>query len=161
MIVKGGRWPKYCTLGNPRLVNNKNMCMCTWSHFSCVWLYVTLWTVALQALLSMEFSRQEYWTGLPCPTWGNLPDPGIEPTSHMSPALASRFFSTNATWEGQQEYRDDCFLRGLNFRTLGNRIIDFQGPFLEDKFGDSAWLAIHSDHWSSIRWKMSPESILC
>ena len=111
-MVKGGRWPKYCTLRNPRLVNNKNMCMCTWSHFSRVWLYVTLWTVALQAPLSMEFSRQEYWTGLPCPTWGNLPDPGIKPTSHMSPALASRFFSTSATWEGQQEYRDDCFLRG-------------------------------------------------
>ena len=45
------------------------------------------WTVALQALLSMRFSWQEYWSGLPFPPPGDLPDPGIEPTSLMSPAL--------------------------------------------------------------------------
>ena len=45
------------------------------------------------------FSRQEYWSGLPCRPPGDLPDPGIEPTSLMSPALAVRFFTTNATWE--------------------------------------------------------------
>ena len=45
---------------------------------------MTLWTVALQAPLSMEFSRQEYWRGLPCPSPGDLLDPGIEPGS---PAL--------------------------------------------------------------------------
>ena len=48
---------------------------------------------------AMGFSRQEYWSGLSCPPPGNLPDPGIEPRSHMSPALAGRFFTTNATWE--------------------------------------------------------------
>ena len=47
----------------------------------------TLWTVALQAPLFMEFSRQEYWSGLPCPPSGNLPDPGIEPISPVTPAL--------------------------------------------------------------------------
>ena len=52
---------------------------------SCIWLFVTPWTVAHQAPLSMEFCRQEYWSGLPFPSLGDLPDPGIEP---MSPALA-------------------------------------------------------------------------
>ena len=51
---------------------------------SCIQLFVTLWTVALQASLSMGFSNQEYWSGLPCPPPGNLPDPGIEPASLMS-----------------------------------------------------------------------------
>ena len=64
-------------------------------------LFVTPWTVALQASLSMGFSRQEYWRGLPCPPPGDLPDPGIEPTSFISPAFASRFFTTSATWEAQ------------------------------------------------------------
>ena len=57
------------------------------SHFSRVQLFVTPWTVALQAPLSMGFSRQEYWSGLPCPAPGDLPDPGIEPLSPVSPAL--------------------------------------------------------------------------
>ena len=53
-----------------------------------VQLFATLWTVALQAPLSMEYSRQEYWSGLPCPPPGDLPNPGMESTSLMSPALA-------------------------------------------------------------------------
>ena len=57
----------------------------SWSKsLSCVWLFVTPWTVAHEFPLSMGFSRQEYWSGLPCPPPGNLPDPGIEP---KSPAL--------------------------------------------------------------------------
>ena len=67
----------------------------------------TLWTVAHQAPLSMGFSRQEYWSGLPCPPPGDLPHPGIEPASLMSPALADRFFTTSATWEAQKHtYKD-------------------------------------------------------
>ena len=54
------------------------------SCFSCVQFFATLWTVAHQAPLSMEFSRQEYWSGWPCPPPGGLPDPGIKP---VSPAL--------------------------------------------------------------------------
>ena len=54
------------------------------SCFSCVHLFVTLWTVDHHALLSMGFSRQEYWVGLPCPPPGDLPNPGIDPES---PAL--------------------------------------------------------------------------
>ena len=59
------------------------------SHFSHVRLFLTLWTVAHQAPLSMGFSRQEYWSGLPCPPPGDLPDPGIELMCLMSPALAA------------------------------------------------------------------------
>ena len=54
------------------------------------------WTVAHQASLSMGFSRQEYWTGLPFPPPGDLPHPGIKPTSPVSPALAGRFFTTES-----------------------------------------------------------------
>ena len=50
-------------------------------------------------LYPWDFSRQENWYGLPCSFPGDLPDPGIEPMSHTFPALASRFFATNATWE--------------------------------------------------------------
>ena len=55
----------------------------------------TPWTVAYQAPLSMGFSRQEYWSGLPCPPPGDLPDPRIEPVSLTSPALAGRFFTAS------------------------------------------------------------------
>ena len=57
------------------------------SALSHVHLFATSWTLAHQAPLSMGFSRQEYWSGLPFPTLGNLPNPGIEPTSPISPAL--------------------------------------------------------------------------
>ena len=57
---------------------------CSLSCFSHVRLSVTLWTVAHQAPLSMGFSRQEYWSGLPCPPPGDLPEPEIEPVSLMS-----------------------------------------------------------------------------
>ena len=60
---------------------------CILSHFSCIWLFVIPWTVAHQAPLSMEFTRQEYWSGLSWPPPGDLPNPGIEPTSLMSPVL--------------------------------------------------------------------------
>ena len=55
-----------------------------------------LWTVAHQAPLSMGFSRQECWSGLPCPPPGDLPDPRIEPTP---PGLAGGFFTTSTAWE--------------------------------------------------------------
>ena len=56
---------------------------------------MTLWTVARQAPLSMGYSRQEYWSGLPLPSPGDLPHPGIKPMSLMSPALAVRLFTTS------------------------------------------------------------------
>ena len=61
----------------------------------------TVWTVAGQIALSVGFSRQEYWSGVPYPPSGDLPNPGIEPGFLMSPALAAGFFTTSATWEDQ------------------------------------------------------------
>ena len=69
------------------------MCVCEYA-LSQVQFFETPWTVAHQVLLPMEFSRQAYWSGLPFPTPGDLPDPGIEPTSLVSPALAGGFFTT-------------------------------------------------------------------
>ena len=61
--------------------------MCVLTHFSHVWLFASLWTVACKAPLSIGFSRQEYLSGLPCPPPVDLPDPGIELTSLVSPVL--------------------------------------------------------------------------
>ena len=65
---------------------------------SCVRLFEAPGTVAHQASLCMEFSKQEYWSGLPFPSQGDLPDPGIEPGFS---ALAGGFFTTSTTWEAQ------------------------------------------------------------
>ena len=69
------------------------------SCFSCVQPLATPWTVAHQASLSMGFSRQEHWSGFLYPPPGVLPNPGINPVSLTSPALAGGFFTTSATWE--------------------------------------------------------------
>ena len=85
----------------PRLIHQPDfISMC--SVLCClnsVRLFTTLWTAACQAPLSMGFSRQEYWSGSPCPPPGDLPDPETEPMSLLSPALAGGFFITSATWE--------------------------------------------------------------
>ena len=75
------------------------MPVCILNRSSHVWLFTTSWTVACPAPLSMGFSRQEYWSGLPCPPSGDPPDPGIKPSSLTSSALESRFFTTSANWE--------------------------------------------------------------
>ena len=69
-----------------------------------------LWIVAHLAPLSMGYSRQEHWSGLPCPPPGNLPNPGIEPRSFMSPTLVGRFFTTRATWKALSVIRAWHFL---------------------------------------------------
>ena len=66
---------------------HQRVCACMLSHFCSVQLFVTLWSIAHRAPLSMGFSRQEYWSRLPCPSPEVLPDPGIEPKS-----LACIFF---------------------------------------------------------------------
>ena len=68
-------------------------------RFGRVRLFATPWTAAFQVPLSVGFSRQGYWSGLPFPSPGDLPDPGIEPTGFLSPALAGGFFTTGVTWE--------------------------------------------------------------
>ena len=76
------------------------MCMCACvvavESLSGVQLFVTLQTVARRASLSIEFSRQECWSALPCPIPANLPNPVIEPTSLMSLAFTGRFVTTSA-----------------------------------------------------------------
>ena len=72
----------------------------TCTELSSVWLFVAPWTAATR-LLSMELSRQEYWSWLPFPPPGDLPDPGIDPVSWVS-RTGSRLFTTSATWEAQR-----------------------------------------------------------
>ena len=86
------------------------VCMCVLCHFSCVRLCITLWTVAHQAPLSMEFSRQEYLSGLLHLPPGALTHPGIEPMSHMSPVSAGGFFNTSTIWEAQYAFININFL---------------------------------------------------
>ena len=83
--------------------------------FSHVWLFVTLWTVAHHSPRSMGFSRQEYWSGLPCPLPGHLPDPEIERSSPASPILTSWFFTTSAPWEAPIFL---CAVHGHHLKTL-------------------------------------------
>ena len=80
-----------------------SMCMCAKFLKSCPTL-CDLWTVAHQAPLSMGFSRQEHWSGLPCLPPGDLPNPGTEPSSPASPALVGGFFTTSASWEDLLKY---------------------------------------------------------
>ena len=87
----------YCIL-------NLYVCACMLSCFSHVQLFAALWTVVHQTPLSMEFSRQEYWSRLPYSPPGDLRGPGIVPASLMTPALAGDFFTTSATWEALNLY---------------------------------------------------------
>ena len=81
------------------------VCVCVYAHqLSHVKLFATPWPVACQAPLSMGFPRQEYWSGLPFPPPGDLPDPGIEP---VSPALVGRFFSTEPPGKPLQLTKSD------------------------------------------------------
>ena len=74
--------------------------MCVYAQLiSCIRLFANPWAVAHQAPLSLEFPRPEYWSGLPFPPPGDLPDPGIKPASSESPALTGMFFTTSTTWE--------------------------------------------------------------
>ena len=73
--------------------------VCVLSHFSSVKLSMTLWSIAHQAPLFMGFSMQEHWKGLPFPSPGYLPKPGIKPTSLMAPGLAGGFFTSSTTRE--------------------------------------------------------------
>ena len=75
---------------------------------------VTPWTVSRQAPLPMESSRQEYWSGLPFPSPRDLPDPGIEPASLVSPALTVRFFITSTTFWWTPTLMNDFKLNSVN-----------------------------------------------
>ena len=87
-----GRWIPYTEPpGKPYIT------MCVLSRFSHIQLFATIRTEGCQAPLSMRFSRQEYWSGFPCPTPGDLSNPRIKPVCLMSPALAGGYFTTGTT----------------------------------------------------------------
>ena len=90
-------------LNAPTKARRRIVCVCMLSRFSRVRLLVTPWTLAHQAPLSMGCYRQEYQKRLSCPPSGDLPDPGIEPASLRSLALASGFFTNSTTWEAQKK----------------------------------------------------------
>ena len=92
-----------------------------------VQLLATPWTAAHRAPPSMGFSRQEYWSGVPLPSPGGLPDAGIQPTSLVSPALAGRFFTT-APWEGPTLFKQDqvWFKGTVRFKVTNNELVS--GP---------------------------------
>ena len=96
-------------------------CACVRSCFGRVPLFASLRTAALQAPLCMGFSRQESWSGVPCPPPGDLPDPGTEPSSLLSPALAGGFFTTGATWEAPDPMTHG--LKVTHFRSKGPKKI--------------------------------------
>ena len=101
------------------------------SCFSCVRLFVAPWSVTCQSPLSLGFPRQEYWSGLPFPPPGDLPNPVVEP--HVtSPALVGRFFTTSATWEttcDPMELSRPEYWSGQQFPSLG----DFPNPGIEPR----------------------------
>ena len=87
-----------------------NSLLCWYSQvhtqlLSHVWHVAVPWTVACQAPLSLGFARQEYWSGLPFPPPGDLPDPGIEPAFPVSPTLTSRFFATEPPGKPISRYK--------------------------------------------------------
>ena len=96
-----GIWSVYPS----RLIPNCSPFTCVLSHFSCVQLSATLWTVAHLARLSVGFSRQGYSSGLSCPPPEDFTNPGIKPVSLMSPALAGGFLTSSATWEAHSFFK--------------------------------------------------------
>ena len=82
--------------------------------FSCVQLFVTPWTVVQQAPQSKEFSRQDYWIGLPFPSPRECSRPRDSTCVSLSPALAGRFFTTGTIWEAQTAKGNDNFTVGLD-----------------------------------------------
>ena len=106
---------------------NVCVCVCVQARIlSRVWLFATPWTIDHQAPLSMEFSKQVYWRGLPFSP-PDLPDPGIEPLSLASPALAGRFFTTWDTWEAPQNTMPSVYLPiVINTSASGQTITDDQ-----------------------------------
>ena len=118
---------------------------CVLSSFSRVRLFATPWTIALQAPLSMRFSKQEYWSGLPFPSPGDLPDPWTESVFPMSPALVGKFFTTSATWGHKAaSYRYYiCFFQSpYHSFPEGGQGNPLQYSCLENPMDRGAWRAI-------------------
>ena len=106
---------------------------CLLSLFRRVQLFATPWTAARRTSLSVGFSRPEYWSGLPFPPPGDLPDPGIKLTSRMPPALAGGLFTASATWEACMCVYNLIFPQSDRSQT----------PFCIDKYGLTKRFSTH------------------
>ena len=127
---------------------------CAPNHFSRVQLFATSWSVVCQAPRNMEFSRQEYWSGLPFPSPGDLPDPGIKVGSLTSPALAGEFFTIRATWEAQWALRGT-----LNSVLKLDFISEFSSPLGFSKSANGSIINETSQAWNSSWFLYSLPSI--
>ena len=100
----------------------------------------------------MGFSRQEYWNGLPFPPPGDLPDPGTEPTSLMSPALAGRFSTTSTTWEALSVHQALIFVSSCQAPQPYKRLVRVK---LQDLAGSTvAWYLTEAQH-SCLRYSQA------
>ena len=100
-------------------------CSCMLSSFSCVWLFVTPWTVAHQASLSKGFSRQKYWSELPCPPPGYLPDPRVEPASPVLPAFQADSLQLNHLGRPKNSYTSEWYSYFRIFNSSNSNFIFF------------------------------------
>ena len=122
IVISQIKWQKKCPFyGGDQDISYIKMqvcvcvCVCVCMHaksFNHVPLFAPLWTVAHQSPLSMGFSRQEYWSGLPRPPSGDLPSSGSKPPFLMSSALTDGFFTTSPIWEDSKMW-EFCLSRSL------------------------------------------------
>ena len=124
--------------------------MCVLSHFCCIRLFVTLWTIAREAPVH-GFSRQEYWSGLPCPPPGVLPDPGIESRSLTSFILAGAFLTTSSTLHVLLSYKDLCSVNQSQGLLKVDENLELRVKWIW------TWIPTFVLLWS---WEMIRESIL-
>jgi len=130
-----------------------NLHACMLSHFSCVWLFVTPWTVAHQAPPSMGFSRQEYWSGLPCPPPGDLPTQGSNPgLLHCRQTLYHLSHQRSPMWNPEHGIMI-LFAKQKQRHRQREQMCGHQGGRgMWDELGDWDW---HTYTISEVKWNCS------
>ena len=137
VLILSPAWSPACIFKNKYLLTY--LAACLLSCFNCVRLFVTLWTVALQAPLSMGFSRQEDWSGLPWPPPGGLPDPGVKPKSLASRELAGSLplappgKPLTGCLRSQLQHTDHC-RGGTGSGALRHKETQFPQPSVKPRF---------------------------
>ena len=113
---------------------------CMLSCYSCVQLFANLWTVVHQAPLSLGVSRQEYWSGFPCPPPGDLPDPGIESTSPAAPTLQADFLPLS-------HLGSPCMYHALDKMLTEYMINDYKTKEYRASLQDNFLLGVYQRIW--------------
>ena len=124
------------------------MCMCLLSRFTHVQLFVISWTIACQAPLSMGFSRQEHWSGSPCPPPGGLPDPGTEPASLLLHWQAGSL-PLVLSWKPKMMWQ------GLYWRTSSVSVFKVSfglARFLQEESFNLLSEIVRLDRWKQVGW---------